>query len=208
MADVTPAQTCVTKSIVLQPGETFNLPEGATLISTSDPDSTDTVCTDIDNLEEVSCFVAILGTNYMDNNGQEITYGSRLPRDNTTTYINAYALDNVVYPFPVSILIEDGNNSAVMYAAEALQDLRSIPGVLDAAFGYKQDQTSGRQSFAAINYFVIKTIPSIASELQLILRSHVSQQSIGGTNTSFQRIPFKPRADAVAEGYVGIPACP
>ena len=204
---IAPTTTCITNTITLVSGQSFILPPGSKIVGASDVNSIESACADLNNLEQYECFVAIVGTNFMQNIDNEVTYGSR-GKSNNNTFIEDYAINNVHIKFPSKMILETGDNNGYFQAANVVSNLETIPGVMAASYNGTDNTSGGRQSYPGISYFVIKTLPSVALNVQLVLTTFVSQTSIQGTNTSFQRFAFKPMENAITEGYIGIPACP
>lgn len=190
-------ETCILNSITLAAGETFILPKGATLVGSTDNDSIESECQDLNNLEDLSCFSAALGSYHGNSNGVTEYFEA----DNIRCY--GYKLNGIFYEFPSAIINSGAAGSFDMIAIGNYLKA-AIPSILSFSVNYKIDTSRG--SLSAIS---IKTIPSIANNLILVASTFapIGGPATGGSIYTYESI-FRPSTDANLILEFDPPICP
>lgn len=181
----------ILKTITLQPGEQFVLPPGAEFVGATSVDELDSTCDDDLEGEELLCYALAFGNAEDDgNNGQifESTDTSNTPvvgiKFNGTEYLFStpfYANGSGLYNLTGMITAINGTAAgAVIFNASS-------------AFNWQGDN-------GVMSYIVFKTLPSIATKLQLMM----STTSPGVQELQFL-IPVRPYDDV--SSYTNIPSC-
>ncbi len=185
------ATTCAYRSLQLSPGEQFVLPPGAELIGATDPDSIQSLCADTDALEEMQCYVAMLATVPGDTNNDYY--------DCVNQHLEGYELNGVFTPFTPHF---SNDQLACRFNSQAiLNKLKELlPAVVATSYAWAGDSDGEK------NYLVIKTIPSIGSNL--VFRWSTEAAVSGQMSTVLFKANFIKVSDAIAAGHEFIPDCP
>lgn len=198
--------SCTTKSIKLLSGESFILPPGAKVIGATDPAflTSKDDCADLTNLETLQCYICAIPI-AAENSGDEQYWESR-----STVYTSTPALKGYVLNDETPVFFTQGTHSNVIgaywfYDPGILSDnivfqteLKTlIPGIVQTVVGNANGGNTG-----TLNYILIKTIPSIADNLELI----VQVDSVGSLGIAYGHFKFKPIDDFA--GYANLPECP
>lgn len=200
MATPSPTPTvdpCIYKSVTLAVGEQFNLPPGATLVGSSDSTAFTSNCP-IPPLEESACFIFAIPVAGED--GNQSQYWEPTGTTNSTTNLLGWELNGVRSNFTTQKATIGNGNFLTSDIADAIADMvaAGVP-ILNANYGYGQDPYRG-----TLNFIVIKTFPSIANALQLIM--YVDGPII---NDSSSVAWFRcESATTYNQGRDGFPGCP
>jgi hypothetical protein len=201
-----PSENCIIKTVTLQPGEPYNLPPDARLISATNINALTSTCPIPENLEEPADYVLMIGA--PTDVDPENYYGDgRL-------YIQGYELNGVYTGFSTTFPNQGNPDSDL--AAEGCYDtvavgnaLLTIPGVLAVNTANGLEYNSG--SFSPENgckcAWTVKIIPTIASALRIRL---YTQAELGNPNpnTVYQYHLFYPYQSIIDQGYGWIPTPP
>lgn len=184
------AITCVTKSISLVAGEKFVLPPGAKLIaSTASPGFTSTC--PVPTLEEYGCYHTVIAARPADNDGHTEFF------EKDEQNVVGYLLNGTYTAF--AIPVQNTGYGGQFDMMDLYNKLKAdIPTILSGADAYSTDLDNGSKSQLSI-----KTIPSIANSLQLVV---VTNASYDGTTTVRYLVPFMTQAEA-ATLYTVLPVC-
>jgi hypothetical protein len=157
-------QTCVTKSVTLQPGEPFNLPAGAEIIAVTDINSLSSTCPLPSDLEELECYIAIFIAQDVDGNRPPYQGGDT---NEQTFYLRGMVVNGTYYDlnlvpsspgvFPVNSITSFINNNS---------NLNSI--LLSTGTGQAVEANEG-----AAATICFKTVPSIAQSMYFLLQTYV-----------------------------------
>ncbi len=194
--------TTIIKAVSLVAGEKFTLPPGSTLLGSTDVGALESNC-DIPTLEEIQCYVAIIGSN-TDNGTSGAAY-----YEGEQSHLIGYRLSGVTTYFAGANAggggYQAGDGTGLFYFLPILTELKTLlPGIINGnSWGVSDGDRGG------LNLFLIQTIPSIATNLQLIYLSDaaIDDPSVGNT-TATTYIEFATRAAVVALGYNDVPTCP
>lgn len=175
--------SCITSTITLQPGQTFVLPPGATIIGATDSTGLTSVndCVDLTNLENFTCY----GVTY----GNAFKGGSESPVYLTVT-INGIRLNDVDYPFISPINASTGTTDIIVALNET-------------PYGTLFTNTASTSSSAVdrgiVRHLSFKTLPSIANDLYFygIASGQVAAPSSGDFPVTFKVVPYD---DFIAQG--------
>lgn len=182
--------SCEYKSVTLKAGQKFILPNGDVIIGATNPNAIESTC-DLGTLEDLKCFVSIVSIAADDGNQSQFYEESSIS-------MTGYRLNGTYVAFSQSYPTYDPgfftNNSAL------LDEIKKIPGVADVLYGYQSNYYRGTK-----HYFLIKTIPSIADNLELVATT--APAGTGFTSNTEVRWGFKDRDVAEGEGHESIPAC-
>lgn len=184
--------TSVVKSVVLAPGEQFILPPGATLVAASDVGALASSCT-LPDLEEYGCYVAMVAAG-----GEEGSVDQYW--EDSSAHITGYRLNGVDHLFPVRY---EANDDGIFDGRDAmLLELKaSVGGIIAVSSGYSNNAQRG-----ALTYLLIKTVPSIATSLEVLVHSDIVR---GDANQDITlRSPFKSLSSLQTTGYIDLPPCP
>ena len=197
---IAPTTTCITNSIILQPGTSFILPPGSTILGSSNISGLTSACADLTKLEQTECY-GLLFAGFANNQSGPTQYS-----DDSSQFIRGYRYNNVYTEFSTPIINNNANGSFNM------EDLRNrlvsmIGGIVSTNIGYKIDQNGNHRN--SISMLTIKTFPSIANSLEIRVNNDAP---IDGPNTSGTAVEYLVRlikmSDYISQGYVGLPTCP
>lgn len=194
----TPKATgCITNSISLQPGTSFILPPGSTLIGTSNISSLTSTCADLTKIEQTECYALLFAGMNNDHNGAT-EYS-----DNSSQFIRGFIYNNVYTAFSTPIINNNVNGSFDM---EVLRNrlIAAIPAITGSNIGYKL--TPNANPANSISALVIKTLPSVAGNL-LIIVNNDAPLAQPGSAVQYRVAPIL-MSDYISTGYVGLPTCP
>lgn len=167
---------CVYRAITLQSGESYVLPAGAELVSSTNPNliTAENGCADTDNLEEFLCYGCEF--NVTDSNpvsAGEVPQGSK-------KYVRGLKIRGVEYLFDVSIVVTEGiSNIAMQNSLVARINSLSINGAfLDICAGkyYIRNQEGQGEWWR----FVFKTLESLVDD-----DSYLIVESDGGEDNNY-----------------------
>lgn len=153
--------SCITSSVILQPGQPFVLPAGATIIAATDPTSLTSVndCADLTNLETFACYAIQVQESVSD--GGDAAYNN--------VYITGAVFNDVSYTFSTPVSFVNCSACTPTSSINQLQDALNEIGIGDIFTdwsGYADDIPNTGDS-AMITLICFKTIPSIATSLVL-----------------------------------------
>lgn len=187
---------CITKTVTLVPGESFVLPPNSTVIGASNVDGLTSTCADLDNLEQYSCFVAIVAAGGVEGNQSQYYEGNQ-------SQIRGLSINGLVTSF-TSIFKANNAGRFDSDLATILIEIKNASNQSIISTGTGISCGSGVRG--CLTYILIKTIPSIANSLRLILGSDIP---VGGVNTTIiVESQFFPIETLINAGYVNIPTCP
>lgn len=192
--------TTVYNSIRLAAGETFTLPPGAELIATEQGESSITSTCPIPPLENLGCYVALFGTpSPAQQGGDTIYFGTGNAK------ISGFRLNRVDQNFN-TVYVNSGPD--LQFLSTDLDPLgvelkTKVPAIFDSANSFT---LSNRNDNGTLSYFLIKTVPSIANNLEMIYTTSIPSDGNNFGTTYY--VKFVPLADIIAAGYVGYPSCP
>jgi hypothetical protein len=200
-------QTSLTKAVLLKPGESFTLPPGATLVAASDEAAIESTC-DIPDLEELTCYVYHIVV------GKEGGGGDTLFWDKDSFRIKGWSFNNTDYFLPEPLDASfSGSGCYVTHVLGHTIDTVSAPlkqhandsGIYIDAIVADSLQSDGDGDNGCNTFIVIRTIPSVASKLTLM----IGPGAIFTTNVSDQVVAYvKAKTYADMAGNAGVPACP
>jgi hypothetical protein len=149
-------QTCVIKSVTLQPGEPFNLPPGAEILFATDIANLSSTCPIPDNLEELECYIiSIAAVSFND----RPPYNGDTGDGDITFWLRGIYAANQFYPKQLTAM-ENG----VFPMGEYSTFMQNEPGLaglfLDLGTGAAADSSKG-----ANTTLCFKTTPSIAESM-------------------------------------------
>jgi hypothetical protein len=172
-------------------GEKFVLPNDAVLIGASDINAFESTC-DVPELEDVQCYVSIVSVAAEDGNQSQFYEQGKIS-------MIGYRFNNVYTAFSQSYSTYDPgffNNMSAL-----INEIKNIPGVIDVVHGFQSDYYRGTK-----HYIVIKTIASIADNLELV--ANTAPAGTGFNSNTEVRWGFRERDVVEGEGHESIPACP
>jgi hypothetical protein len=158
-------QTCVTKSITLQPGEPFNLPAGAEIISATDINSLSSTCPLPSDLEELECYIFVLAANVDNVTGTIVWEGC----PDCNAYMPSITVGGTTYTFPSAFTADDRGKFDVAGLAAYIASNSSINGVM-LNVGIDNDYDFPRGGVATLCF---QTPPSVAAETYVTLYTQV-----------------------------------
>lgn len=180
------ATTCIIRSVTLQPNEEFILPPGAELISVSDIGNITTTC-NVDNLEELQCYVCVLGIN--DDETADRYFKEGNPGGMGDTFIKGFYLNDSYTEFPSPLFPH--HETGFFDASQLLSLLQSyIPGIISGNWYYENPNGAppmGEPKNATATLLQIKTIPSIAENLYIYI---LATADTGQYSAMTVRVPF------------------
>lgn len=191
------ATTCITNSISLQPGTSFILPPGSTIIGASSTTDITSTCADLTNIETTECYLLMFAGFNNDSNGAT-EYS-----DNSSQFIRGYIYNNVYTEFSTPII--NGNINGSFNMTELRDRLvAGIPAIVGTTVGYKIVPNANPANSMSI--LAVKTFPSVAESLAIVVNNDAPVGSVGGAVQ--YRVSLIKRSDFITQGYVGLPACP
>lgn len=189
---------CVDKytTVTLAEGESYVLPPGAVLVGATDPSLLTSLndCLDLDNLEEFECYVCPIPIGAED--GDDSQYWEPTIGTNSETNITGYTLSGISYNFSTSY--ESASIGNFINTTNLLNELKAVLPITFATYASVSDVNRG-----TLNYFVIKTIPSIAKSLYLTIKVKAPVSWENDANAYFKFVPIADLA-----GYTNVPSCP
>lgn len=189
------ATICKINSITLSKGEQFILPPGASIIGVTDLESLDSTCADLENVETMDCFVAMLSSNDGDDDGHEEYH------EPGNIHITGFYLDNVFTAFPSEFT--NGLSAGFFDRDAILAQLKlQIPAIIDGATSYRA--AAGNDS--SKHCILIETIPSIANTLSLYCIDKASIDANAAPTPYY--VKFRKHSDLVTDGELDLPVCP
>ena len=182
------ADTCIVKSVTLQANEEFVLPPGAELIAVSNIDNITTTC-NVDNLEELQCYVTVIGVVNEDDHRHYLEEGV------SPTHIDGFYLNGVFTEFSTPFYSDADTG---FYDLSALfSELQSkLPGIIAGNFYYGSGPVPGFSPNSE-NLLQIRTVPSIADNLFLHINTKPGETTLSNMDI---RIPFKTLQEAGDSG--------
>lgn len=183
--------TCIYKSVTLQAGETFVIPPGGELIGASNETAIVSSCDEEFNLEEIQCYGFLLGGNERDGGLDQYLEGEAIR-------VIGYTLNGNEYPFIPEYSTDP--SGIWLDTTGLLNAIKSIPGILDVNIGLVVNTR------AKLWYFIVKTIPSVASTLELKVYTYA--RDLAPVNHVLHYLKPKLLSDLVDEGYSDLPTCP
>lgn len=187
---------CIINSIKLSPGESFILPPGASILSSSDMGSTQSECLDLSNVETMQCYVATLA-GYNSGNYQYF--------EGSTQYVKGYELNGVFTAFDTEVQ-NVGAYGAFDGNAIIDQLKLKMPIIMYGDSSYSPNPPFPGANDGIRTYVLIQTIPSIGNKLKLKVDT-IANSSDGTSNVQYLS-SFKLLSDMVTEGYNDLPVCP
>lgn len=182
--------SCIISTVTLQPGQSFVLPAGATIIGATDSGSITSVndCADLTAIEDFTCYGVTYG-NALQDGGQDSVYKT----------VNIYGIraDNIEYPFIAPITTGTG-------LTDIVNALNETP--YGGLFTTVQTSFSFNSIRGRVTYVSFKTLPSFANDLYFygIASGQIfddappaSEGSSGSFPVEFKVIPY---ADLIAQG--------
>jgi hypothetical protein len=158
-----PSQNCVIKTITLQPGEPYNLPPGAELISATDINALTSTCPLPPNLEQPEYWVLILASSENDDSADYYS--------NPRFGIGGYELSGVYTSFSKYYPMGTDPNQADEGCWD-LNDVKNgfltIPGVFGINTVNGLEYEDGLDENGCKNAWTFKIIPSVAKNLYIV----------------------------------------
>lgn len=161
-----PSQNCLIKTVTLQPGEPYNLPPGAELISATNINALTSTCPIPSTIEQPEDWVLVIaGSENEDTNDY---YGR--PRFG----IGGYELGGVYTEFPS--YYQTGGNPDTELANEGCFDMNAvatglltIPGVYAVNVSNGIEKYDGNQDNGCKCAWTMKIVPSVAASLYIVM---------------------------------------
>lgn len=194
------------KSIALDPGESYILPAGATVISVSNSViyASENNCAPLTNLEPLGCYIAGIGA-YSD--GGDPTYGETNNGAGEYPLVCKGAYQNGIYiPFTTGDLQAGlGGPNAGCFDGLTLGTklIEIIPGILQRDASSVIGTSSSVHN--CLTFIQVQTVPSLAENLYLWMAHSVSLDGGNPGGTDFI-IPFKTRQYWLDAGFTALPA--
>ena len=171
-------ETCTYHTVTLQPGEQFNLPPGAVIVSVTDPGAITSVsdCANLDNIETPQCYIVAVGK-------------PDCPSNMCRANVFGYILNGVEYPFSSPIYVNtDQDAIADSITASAIGGAAIIQLCSGNKYLHQADAGNPGDTW----WYTISTIPSIGNNLALYGDIQYSNDNGSGW-TNFPNIwPFEP----------------
>lgn len=187
---------CIYKTVTLQAGEQFNLPPGAVIIGSSDSSAFTSTCP-IPDGEEAICYVA--ATPSSNDCGSNSSYWEPTIGTNATTNLWGYEFNGVMVPFASQKPTVNPGHLITTDVGAAYAEMALVMPILGTAFGYGCDA-----GYGCLNYFVIKTFPSIAKTLKMVWNI---DGPVINNSQAFAWFEFVPISQ-YDTGRDGFPGCP
>ena len=190
------SSTTIIKAVTLVPGEKFTLPPGSKLIGSTDLGNLTSNC-DIPELEELQCYVAIIGSNTDNGTSGAAYYEGEMSR------LTGFRLNGTLKNFTSAYAANDNTG---LFDLETLGEelMTAMPGIIATDFFRVTDDDRG-----GLNILLIQTIPSIGEKIQLVYKSSAAIDVSGVNNSeATSYIEFMTRAQAIALDYADVPVCP
>lgn len=174
--------TTIVKSVQINPGESFTLPPGASIVAVTGTLSNS--CGTLPNPEDLTCYGIIYS----------VSDGSTTPSEtNEDVTIKGFRIDNEEYLFtsPYS------HNAGVTYTSLEIENRVStqtyLAGIISNICGGRYTTSSGRGGVYVISF---KCIPSLMQNAQII----IDQASYPGAPATRALIPIRTRAELATDG--------
>ena len=148
-------ETCTFHTVTLLPGEQFNLPPGAEVISITDSGAiTSNGCANLDNIETPVCYGFVIASHDDTDSDTQVWVGDG--SNPNIFYIGVY-LGDIYYPFTASAGYD---GTAIITQLEALSFGSIMTGFCTST---SNDGTADSKK----SYIIFNTIPSIGDNLKL-----------------------------------------
>jgi hypothetical protein len=149
-------ENCVYQSITLNPGEPFNLPPGAEIISATDINSLSSTCPLPTNLETPACYSIQIQESISD--GGDAAYNDVI--------VTGVVINNVVYAFSSNINPPNNVGTPTSFINDLTTRLNELGlGSLFSDWSGYQDDIPNTGDAAMITMLCFKTIPSIGDNM-------------------------------------------
>lgn len=186
---IIPTTTCVYNTVSVNPGTSFILPPGASIISVSDVNSVTSECADLTNLETPECYIAKIVV-YNNDNGA----GEWFEADGYQC-LYGYSLNGTDHPIgtctgPIGGYYSTGISGATN--ANPTGFMGQLKAALPVITSYNGIGTSDGSTFNYLFVYQIKTIPSIGDNLEIIVNTSAENFITDAT----YRVKFVKRANA------------
>lgn len=188
---------CITNSIILQPGTSFVLPPGSTLIGTSNISNLTSTCADLTKLEQSECYVLMLAGINGDNDGRSEYFEDGQQKIIGLNYNGVYISFGAGEIFNTS----SGGTFNMSLLYDRIKQYISGTAFGNVNYFTASPNDSTRSSLA------IKTIPSIANNLQVVLQAIANVSPGGGGSQVTFYSKFDKYSDLAASGVAGLPGC-
>jgi len=178
-------ETCTYHTVTLQPGEQFNLPPGAVIVSVTDPGAITSInnCANLDNVETILCFGTTFGDANEGSGGQTPVYND----------VNIYGVtvNGINYPFSSSVLTTGSSPAAILAALNETS--------FGALFSDCDTSLSSDSNRGNVLYVSFKTIPSIVQDFFFY---GIGTGQVSGTPSSSVPIAFRviPYDELISQG--------
>jgi hypothetical protein len=177
-------------SVTLSAGQSFILPPGATLVGASDINSLQSDCADLLNLEQFECYVCAIPIAAED--GGATTASSQYWEANTGGVIamRGYNFNGADYGFSSQPqdLGDQGHFNGGLVDNALVQLKNDIPGIIATSYQIRTFTDKG-----SLNFILIKTFPSIADNLKIIVATSLPE---GEYNLGVGHFPFIKKSDS------------
>lgn len=196
------ANSCVIRSITLEKGEQFTLPSSATLLGADNSNNITSTC-DLPTLEALGCYVALIGS-YKSGSGEDGYWEA----DGSRIAITGIELNGSEKLFQTAEVGNSFNFYGCLNGYSIANKIKTIiPGIVDIAGGNDQESGSAGALGNCLTYVLIKTIPSLANNMRLIVQG-TGPISGGGNEIVKNTTKFIPLDTLISEGYNDLPSCP
>lgn len=185
------SSTTILKTVTLQPGEQFVLPPGAEFVGATSVDEIDSTCEDELEGEELLCYAFAFGNGEDDGNDSQLFESS----ENANVPAIGIQLNNTPFLFPAPFYANGSGMYNLTGLIAAINGTAAGTVIFNTATGVNWQGDNG-----VMSYIVFKTIPSIASKLNLIMTT-----ASPNVQTLLFYIPAVPYDDV--SSYTNIPAC-
>lgn len=194
------------QSTDIKAGDSYVLPSNSKVISI-DPSKLVTVpeCLDLTNIEELSCFVASIGSYSWNTGPLGSTDRGFWEGQGTGHRIIGLEINNISYMLPSAIVPISGNaRGEFAMNTEVAPAIKALNGIILESNGFSNIEPSAGNMGVSINHIQIKTVASYGTKINLIVRS-LADASISGNKEVTAYIKFIPYEDAVSQGYASLP---
>lgn len=190
------ATRCITNSITLEPGTSFVLPPGSTIIGASNINNISSNCIDLTTIEQSECYVLMLaGVKNTNSTAEYFETGQQkvigIEYNGVYTHFDNRELLN----------IDDGGTYNMNLVYERIKEY--IPSIIFSNVSYfnPSDNLNSRSALA------IKSFPSIMNNLQIVLQAIANVSPGGGGSQVNFYAKFVKYNDLAASGVAGLPTC-
>jgi hypothetical protein len=186
------------KAITLAPGESYVLPPGADVLSVSVPGvvTAEKGCTDLENLEELTCYIFVTVGHQKTPGGGFST--PNFPWEADKASITGININGTEYPLTANMtnsgLFDLGVVQSFMAVNTSVQGMFIAPNI-QHAFG-----NSGPINRGGVMTLCFKTIPSVAKDIYLNVQSELPGTTTPNTGTKDWRIYAIPYAEYTGDG--------